>query len=166
MCLNKLLRVFSWMLRRRRSDVGAVGVRWGRGREHVRGAVVAQGGGALRVSSQILVVGVEAQPLASVAHVCGSGAAGVRGAAGAVVAVVVGGAQLQLIQRDGADGRAVHGEGVAGVAREVSERVCWQAGARVYLRSILLTAVILQTEATVSADATTQDANGVLSQVI
>lgn len=131
---------------RRRSDVGAVGVGRGRGREQVRGAVVAQGGGALQVSSQregdgrVLVVGVEAQPFASVAHLCG--VVGVRGAAGAVV---VGGAQVQLIQRDGADGRAVHGQGVAGVAGEVSERVCCQAGARVYLRAILLTAVVLQT---------------------
>lgn len=60
-----------------RSDVGAVGA-WWRGREHVRGADEAQGGGALRVSGQrqgdgrALVVGVEAQALPSVAHVCGS----------------------------------------------------------------------------------------------
>lgn len=127
---------------------------WGRGREHVRGAVVAQGGGALRVrrqrqgGGQVLVVAVETQPLDSVAHVCGSGAAAVRRAGGAVV---VGGTQVQLIQRDGADGRAVHGEGVAGVAREVREGVCRPRGARVPLRAILPTAVILQTEAAVSS---------------
>lgn len=54
---------------------------------------------------------------------------------------------VQLIQRDGADGRAVHGEGVAGVAREVRERVRRHRWAHVHLRTILLTAVILQTKA-------------------
>lgn len=68
--------------------------------------------------------------------------------------MVVGGTQVQLIQGDGADGRAVHGEGIAGVAREVRERVCCHSGAHVYLRTILLTAVILRTEAAVSGDGT------------
>lgn len=59
----------------------------------------------------------------------------------------MGGTHVQLVQRDRADGRAVHGEGVAGVAREVRERVCCHRRARVHLRTILLTAVILQTKA-------------------
>lgn len=61
--------------------------------------------------------------------------------------MLVGGAHVQLIQRDRADGRAVHGEGVASVAREVRERVCCHRRARVHLRTIPLTAVILQTKA-------------------
>lgn len=104
-----------------RSDHGAVGAR--RGRKHVRGAVETQRGGALRVGGQregdgrVLVVGVEAQTLASVTHVvCVSGADRVRRAGRAVVVVR---ARFQLVQRDGVDGRAVHGEGVAGVAGEV-----------------------------------------------
>lgn len=132
----------------RRSDVSAVRA-WWRGREHVRGAIVAQGSGALRVSGQregdgwVLIVGVETQPLPSVAHVCRPRVAGVRRAGGAAV---VGGTHVQLIQRDGADGRAVHGEGVARVAREVREGVRCHRGAHVHLRITLLTAVILQTE--------------------
>lgn len=129
-----------------RSDLGAVGAWWGR--KHVRGTVVTQRGGALRVDGQrqrdgrVLVVGVEAQALPSVTHVvCESRAEGVRGTGGAVVVVRT---RVQLIQRDGADSRAVHGEGVAGIARKVRERVRSHHGAHVHLRIILLTAVILQ----------------------
>lgn len=128
------------------SDLGAVGA-W-RGREHVRGTVVTQRGRALRVGTQrerdrrVLVVGVEAQPLPSVTHVvCESRAEGVRRAGGAVVVVRT---HVQLIQRDGGDGRAVHGERVTGIAGKVRERVRSHHGAHVHLRIILLTAVILQ----------------------
>lgn len=51
---------------------------------------------------------------------------------------------VQLIQRDRDDGCAVHGKGVAGIARKVRERVRSHHGAHVHLRIILLTAVILQ----------------------
>lgn len=129
-----------------RSDLGAVGAWWGG--KHVCGAVVTQRGGALRVGRQrqgdgrVLVVGVEAQPLPAVAHVvCESRAEGVRGTGGAVVVV---GTRVQLIQRDGGDSRAVHGEGVAGIAGKVRQRVRPHHGAHVHLRIILLTAVILQ----------------------
>lgn len=55
-----------------RSDLGAVGAR--RGRKHVRGTVVTQGGGALWADGRVLVVGMETQPLPSVTHVvCESG---------------------------------------------------------------------------------------------
>ena len=128
------------------SDLGAVGAWWGR--KHVRGIVVTQRVGALRVARQregdrrVLVVGVEAQPLPSVAHVvCESRAEGVRRTGGAMVVVRT---RVQLIQRDGADSRAVHGEGVAGVARKMRERVRSHHGAHVHLRIILLTAVVLQ----------------------
>lgn len=67
------------------------------------------------------------------------------GRAGGAAAVVVR-ARVQLLQGDGADGRAVHGQGVAGIAGKVSEGVCSYRGARVHLRTILLTAVILQRE--------------------
>lgn len=65
------------------SDLGAVGAWWGR--KHVRVTAVTQRGGALRVGRQrerdrrVFVVGVEAQPRPSVAHVvCESRAEGVR----------------------------------------------------------------------------------------
>lgn len=89
---------------------------------------------------------MEAQPLPAVAHVVReSGADGVRRAGGAVIVVSAG---VELIQRDGRDGRAVHGEGVAGVAGEVRERVRSHHRAHVHLRTILPTAVILQTHST------------------
>lgn len=129
-----------------RSDLGAVGAWWGR--EHVRGTVVTQRRRALRVGRQresdrrVLVVGVETQPLPSVTHVvCESRAVGVRRTGGAVVVVRT---RVQLVQGDGADSRAVHGEGVAGIAGKVRERVRSHRGAHVHLRTILLTAVILQ----------------------
>lgn len=129
-----------------RSDLGAVGARWGR--KHVRGTVVIQRGGALRVGRQwkrhrrVLVVGVEAQPFPSVTHiVCESRTEGVRGTRGAVVVVRT---RVQLIQRNRADSCAVHGEGVAGVAGKVRERVRSRHRAHVHLRIILLTAVILR----------------------
>lgn len=129
-----------------RSDLGAVGAWWGR--EHIRGTVVAQRSRALRVGRQrksnrwVLVVGVETQPLPPVTHVvCKSRAAGVRGTGGAVVVVRT---RVQLIQRNRADSRAVHGEGIAGIAGEVRERVRTCSGTHVPLRTILLTAVILQ----------------------
>lgn len=129
------------------SDLGAVGTWWRR--KHVRGTVVTQRGRALRVDRQrerdrrVLVVGVEAQTLPSVAHVvCRSRAEGVRGGTGGAVVVVR--TRVQLIQRDGADSRSVHGEGVAGIAGKVRERVGSGHGAHVHLRIILLTAVILQ----------------------
>lgn len=58
----------------------------------------------------------------------------------------MGGAHVQLIQGDGADGCTVHGEGVAGVAREVRKGVrCRRSRrARVRLRPVLLTAVVLE----------------------
>lgn len=129
----------------RRSDLGAV--RAQRRRKHVCGAVVVQRGGALWVEGKrggrVLVVGVEAQPLAAVEHGVREsvGAAGVRRAGGAVV---VAGNRVQLIQRDGGDGGAVVGQGVAGVAGKVRERVRSPHRALVHLRAILLTAVILQ----------------------
>lgn len=131
------------------SDLGAVGAwRRRRGRERVRWAEVAQWRGALWVGGQwegggrVLVVGVEPQPLPAVAHVvCEARAVGVRRAGGAVVVV---GARVQLVQGDGVDGHAIHGEGVAGVAGEVGERVCSHRRAHIHLRTILLTAVILQ----------------------
>lgn len=129
-----------------RSDLGAVGAR--RGRKHVRGTVVTQRGGARRVCRQgkrdrpVLVVGVEAQPLPPVTQaVCESGAARVRRTGGTVVVVRAG---VQLVQRDGDDGGAVHGESVAGIAGKVRERVCSCHGAHVHLGIILLTAVILE----------------------
>lgn len=128
------------------SDIGTVGPWWGR--EHVRGVVVTQRSRALRVGGQrerdwrVLIVGVEPQPLSTVAHVvCESGAVGVRGTGGAVVVVRT---HVQLIQGDGADGRAVHGEGVAGIAGKMWKRVCSHGGAHVSLWIILLTAVILK----------------------
>ncbi len=145
-CQNGFLyvRMCVFMVQRR-SDLGAVGAWWGR--KHVRGTVVTQRGWALLVDRQrkrdrrVLVVGVEAQPLPSVTHVvCKSRAEGVRGTGGAVVMVRP---RVQLIQRDGGDSRAVHGEGVAGVAGKMRERVRSHHGAHVHLRIILLTAVIL-----------------------
>lgn len=129
-----------------RSDLGAVGTWWRR--KCVRATEVAQRGGALWLGgrrqrdARVLVVGVEAQPLVSVAQVVWeSRAERVRRTGGAVAVV---GTRVQLIQRDGGDGRAVHGERVAGVAGKVWERVRSRHGARVLLRVILLTAVILQ----------------------
>lgn len=52
--------------------------------------------------------------------------------------------RVQLIQRDRSDGRAVHGEGVAGIAWKVRERVWSSHGGHVHLRVIFLTTVILQ----------------------
>lgn len=127
-------------------DVGAVGAR--RWREHVRGIVVAQRRGARRVGRQgegdgrVLVVRVEAQPLPAVARVVReSRADGVRRTGGTVAVV---GARLQLIQGDGGDGGAVHGEGVARVAGKVGEGVGLHPGAPVHLGVIFLTAVILR----------------------
>ena len=54
------------------------------------------------------------------------------------------GTRVQLVQGDGGDGGAVHGEGVAGVAGKVREGVLSHHGAHVHLRIIFLTAVILQ----------------------
>lgn len=89
---------------------------------------------------RVLVVSMEAETLPSVTHVvCESRAQGVRRTAGAVVRT-----RIQLIQRDGGDGSAVHGEGVAGVAWKVSERIRSCHGGHVHLRIIFLTAVILQ----------------------
>lgn len=129
-----------------RSDLGAIGAR--RGRKQVRGTVETQRGGGLRVGGQgerdrrVLVVGMEAKPLPSVAHVvCESRTEGVRRTAGAVVEVR---ARVQLIQGDGGDRSAIHSESVAGVAGKVRERVRSHHGAHVHLRIILLTAVILQ----------------------
>lgn len=87
---------------------------------------------------------MEPQPLPAIAHVvCEARAVGVRRAGGAVVVV---GARVQLVQGDGVDGHAVHGEGVAGIAGEVGERVRPHRWAHVRLGTILLTAVILQRE--------------------
>lgn len=52
--------------------------------------------------------------------------------------------RVQLIQGDGADSRAVHGESIAGIAGKMRERVRSHRWAHVHLRTILLTAVILQ----------------------
>lgn len=118
-----------------RSHVGAVGPRRGRGRrrgrEGVRRSVVAERRGALQVGGQrqghgrVLVVGVEAQALAAIAHAVweavGAGVGvGVRRAGGAVVVVA---ARVQLVQGDRIDGHAVHSQGVAGIAGEVGQRV-------------------------------------------
>lgn len=105
------------------SNVGAVGSR--RRREGVRGTVETLRGGALRGDRlgkshrRVVVVGVEAQPLPSVRHVfCESRAEGVRRTGGAGF---VEGTRVQLVQRDRGDSRAVHGQGVAGVAGEVRQ---------------------------------------------
>lgn len=147
MCVKGIFHRCVNVMMQQRSDLGAVRAR--RGRKHVRGTVVTQRGGALWVPRQgernrrVLVVGMEAQPLPSVKHlVCESlRAAGVRRTGGAVVVVS---ACFQLIQRDGGDGSAVIGEGVASVAGKVRERVRSHHRALVHLRFILLTAVILQ----------------------
>lgn len=129
-----------------RSDLGAVGAM--RGRKRVRGTVVTQRGRTRQVCTQrkrhrpVLVVGVEAQPLASVTHVvCETRATGVRRAGGTVVVERTG---VQLVQRDWDNGCAVHCEGIARIARKVRERVRSHHGAHIHLRIILLTAVILQ----------------------
>lgn len=85
-------------------------------------------GGQRKGDGRSFVVGVEAQTFPSVAHV--RRAVGARRAGGAVVVVRAG---VQLIQRDGGDVRSVHGEGVAGVAREVREGVSSCHGADVLL---------------------------------
>lgn len=128
------------------SDLGAV--RAWRGREQVRGPIITQSRRAMRVGRQrkrdrrVLVVGVETKPLPSVTHViCESRTVGVRGTGGAVVMVRT---CVQLIQGDGADSRAVHGKCIAGIAGKMRERVRSHRRAHVHLRTILLTAVILQ----------------------
>lgn len=137
--------VWAFMVQQQ-SDLGAVRAWWGR--EQVRGTIITQSRRAVRVGRQrkrdrrVLVVGVETQPLPSVMHViCESSAVGARGTGGAVAVVRT---RVQLIQGDGADSRAVHGEGVTGIAGKVRERVRSRRRAHVHLRTILLTAVILQ----------------------
>lgn len=99
-------------------------------------------GGQRQRNRRVLVVRVEAQTLPAVTQaVRESRAQGVGGTGGAVVVVS---SRLQLIQRHRGDGGPVHGEGVAGIAGEMRERVRPHHRAHVHLRTILLTAVILQ----------------------
>lgn len=51
--------------------------------------------------------------------------------------------RVQLVQGDGRDVSPVHGQGVAGVAGEVRQRICSRHRAHVRLGLVLLTAVIL-----------------------
>lgn len=123
----------------RGSDLGAV--RSGQGRHHVTGAVKTQRGGVPCVCRRILVVGVEAQPLPAITHVVQREprTERVRRTGGAAVVT-----RTQLVQRDGRDGGAVHGQSVARLTGEVREGVWSQPGDHILLRVIFLTAVILQ----------------------
>lgn len=123
----------------RGSDLGAV--RSGQGRHHVTGAVKTQRGGVPCVCRRILVVGVEAQPLPAITHVVQREprTERVRRTGGAAVVT-----RTQLVQRDGRDGGAVHGQSVARLTGEVREGVWSQPGDHILLRVIFLTAVILR----------------------